>query len=111
MARRSKAQIQADKIIKGHLEKIGKKMYFLSKKYTRVQTGRLKKSINYRVEKDTQLIFTQQAYGKDVHPTKQYDKGEPDAMLQAIKELLPAGIEVIKKDIKESILYPFKNRK
>jgi len=27
-----------------------------------------------------------------------------------IKELLPEGIEVIKKDLTESILYPFKNK-
>lgn len=108
MARRTSQQIKADKIIKDNLNVFGEKIYKEARKRTRVLTGRLKKSINYSVKPDTTITFFQQSYGKDVHPTRQFDKGEPDALLITIKELLPEGIEVIKKDLTESILYPFR---
>jgi len=109
--RRTKAQIESDLIIKENLNLIGEQIYKEAKKRTRVLTGSLKKSINYNVKPDTTLNFYQNYYGKDVHPTKQYDKGEPDALLIVIKELLPAGIKVIKKDLMESVLYNYENAK
>jgi hypothetical protein len=72
-----------------------------------VLTGSLKNSINYAVKPDTRLTFFQNLYGKDVRPAGE-KTGETDALLIAIKELLPEGIEVIKKDLTESILYPFR---
>jgi len=53
------------------------------------------------------LTFFQNIYGKWVTP-KDYNKGEKDAMLIVIKDLLPEKVEVIKRDLTESILYPFK---
>ena len=108
MARRTKAQINSDKIIKKNLEILGANIYKVAKRRTRVLTGSLKKSINYAVKPDTRLTFFQNIYGKDVRPTKQYDNGENDALLIVIKEMLPEGIEVIKKDLIESIMYPFR---
>lgn len=109
MARRTKAQIESDQIIKDNLNVLGEKIYKQTRKITRVLTGSLKKSINYAVKPDTVLTFYQNYYGKDVHPTKQYDEGEPDALMITIKELLPVGIKVIKKDLTESVLYNFAN--
>ena len=106
--KRTKAQIASDQIIKANLNTLGRDMQIEAKKRTRVLSGSLKKSINFAVKPDTTLTFFQNAYGAEVNPTKQYDKGEPDALLIVIKEMLPAGIEVIKKDLLESVMYPFR---
>ena len=84
-------------------------MYNESRKITRVRTGRLKGSINYRVKPDTVLTFTQVGYGKYVTP-KGVSSGETDALLITIKALIPEGVEIIKKDLTESILYPFRGK-
>jgi hypothetical protein len=107
MARRSKAQIEADKIIRKELDVLGRRIQVETRKITRVQTGRLKKSINFKTEKDTRLVLTQQAYGKDVRPSGE-TTGEFDALMITTKKELPKSIEVMVKGIKESILYPFR---
>lgn len=105
--RRTKAQIQTDKIVKKNLDILGDKIYNQTRKITRVLTGSLKNSINFAVKPDTTLTFYQNNYGKDVRPAGKKD-GEKDALMITIRELLPAGIEIIKKDLTESILYPFR---
>lgn len=107
--RRSKQQITADNIIKKNLDILGLKIQKETKKITRVDTGRLKKSINFRVEKDTQLIMTQQIYGKDVRPSGQ-TTGELNALMITVKKEIPLATEIIIKEITESILYPFRNK-
>lgn len=105
--RRSSQQIKTDQIIKKNLNVLGEKIYRKARRITRVQTGRLKGSINYRVKPDTVLTFTQVGYGADVRPSG-VNSGETDALLITIKEMIPEGIEIIKKDLIESILYPFR---
>ena len=105
--RRTKEQISSDKIIKANLNILGEQIYKKARKTTRVLTGSLKNSINYAVKPDTKLTFYQNDYGKDVRPSKQ-NTGEFDALLIAIKELVPISIEVIKKDLTESIMFPFR---
>jgi hypothetical protein len=107
--RRSKAQITADKIIRKNLDILGEKIQKETKKITRVLTGRLKKSVNFRVEKDTQLVMTQQSYGKDVRPAGK-NEGELNALMITVKKEIPIATEIMIKEIKESILYPFKNK-
>ena len=109
--RRTKDERIADAIIKDNLNILGERIYKRTRTITRVLTGSLKNSINYSVKPDTILTFFQNAYGKDVEPAKKYSTGEKDALLVTIKDLLPAGIKVIKKDLTESILFPYKNRK
>jgi len=104
--RRTKSQIQSDQIIKDNLEKLGAEIYKVTKRRTRVLTGALKKSINYGVKPDTVLTFYQNDYGADVRPSGE-TSGPTDALLITIEELLPKGIEVIKKELTESIMYPF----
>jgi len=105
--RRTRQQITADKIIKDNLNILGEKIYRQTRRTTRVLTGSLKNSINYAVKPDTRITFYQNVYGKDVRPAGKKD-GELDALMITIKQLLPEGIEVIKKDLTESILYPFR---
>ena len=109
--RRTKSQITADQIIKKNLNVLGDKIYRQTRRQTRVLTGALKNSINYAVKPDTVLTVFQLNYGSDVHPKKQYDKGQPDALLIAVKELVPPQTEVIKKELTESILYGFRGGK
>jgi len=104
--RRTKAQIEADQIIKKGLNVLGDEIYRVTKGRTRVLTGSLKDSINYAVKPDTTLTFYQNYYGKYVTPVGE-KSGETDALLITIKELLPKHVEVIKKDLTESIMYPF----
>lgn len=105
--RRTKSKIASDKIIKENLEILGQKIYKEARKTTRILTGSLKKSINYSVKPDTTLTFYQNEYGKDVRPAGKKD-GETDALLIAIKDLVPLGVEIIKKDLIESVMYPFR---
>lgn len=107
--RRTKAQIASDKIIKANLNILAEKIRKQARRTTRVDTGSLKNSIVYAVKPDTILTFYQNDYGKDVRPAGQ-KTGDNDALLIAIKELVPLGIEVIKKDLIESIMYPFRNK-
>lgn len=112
--RRSKAQIESDQIIKKNLNILGEQIYKQSQKVTRVRTGSLKNSLNYAVKPDTTLTFFQNWYGKFVTPNNKPSNNketESDALLITIKELLPEGIEVIKKDLTESILFPFRGKK
>lgn len=105
--RRTKQQIASDKIIKKNLNVLGEKIYKQTRRTTRVLTGSLKNSVNYAVKPDTTLTFFQNAYGKDVRPAGK-NTGPTDALLIAVRDLLPEGIEVIKKDLTESIMYPFR---
>jgi hypothetical protein len=105
--RRTKEQIAADKIIKANLNILGEQIYRDARRTTRVLTGALKNSINYAVKPDTTLTMFQLDYGSDVRPAGQ-DSGEKDALFIAVKKNLPKGVEVIKKELTESILFPFR---
>ena len=105
--RRTKAQIASDKIIKANLNILADKIRKQARRTTRVETGSLKNSIVYAVKPDTRLTFYQNEYGKDVRPAGK-SSGENDALLIAIKDLVPISVEVIKKDLAESIMFPFR---
>mgnify|MGYP000227001715 CR=1 FL=1 len=107
--RRSREQIAADQIIKKELNVLGEKIYRDARRTTRVLTGALKNSINYAVKPDTTLTVFQLNYGADVRPSGK-TSGEFDALLIAVKENVPNSVTVIKKELTESILYPFRNK-
>ena len=120
--RRTAEQIDADKIIKKQLNILAEKIYEESQKITRVRKrskqypsggGTLKNSINFRVRPDTILTFVQRAYGKYVTPNNKPSNNkltETDALLIKIKELIPEGVTIIKKELTESILFPFRKK-
>lgn len=121
--RRTKDQREADQIIKKQLNILGDKIYTESKKITRIRKrsksfpaggGSLNNSINYAVKPDTTLTLFQNAYGKYVTPSDKPSNNkltDTDALLITTKELLPEGVTIIKKDLTESILYPFRKGK
>lgn len=112
--RRTKEQISSDKIIKANLNILGEQIYNEARKDTRVLTGSLKKSINFAVKPDTRLTFYQNEYGKYVTPKSSGSDNKTnktDALLLTIKELVPKTVEVIKKELAESVLYSVKNKR
>lgn len=108
--RRTKSQIAADQIIKKNLNVLGEKIYRQSRRTTRILTGALKNSQNYAVKPDTTLTMFQLSYGADVRPAGK-KSGPFDALLIAVKENIPEGVEIIKRELKESVMFPFRNKK
>lgn len=107
MARRSKEQIQADKIIKAELLKLGDRVLDKSVPNSRRDTGRLQDEQNFRVFKDTNLRMWQMRYGQWNFP-KGKNSGEKNALLIAIKEEIPIATKVIVSEITSKIIKQFK---
>jgi len=68
--RRTRQQIDADKIIKAQLNELGEKVYQQAKNNSRVDTGRLRDSVNYMVKPDTVLTVAQVFYGRFQNPNE-----------------------------------------
>ena len=68
--RRTRQQIDADKIIKAQLNELGEKVYQQAKNNSRVDTGRLRDSVNYMVKPDTTLTVAQVFYGRFQNPNE-----------------------------------------
>ena len=68
--RRTRQQIDADKIIKAQLNELGEKVYQQAKNNSRVDTGRLRDSVNYMVKPDTVLTVAQVFYGRFQDPNE-----------------------------------------
>jgi len=68
--RRTRQQIDADKIIKAQLNELGEKVYQQAKNNSRVDTGRLRDSVNYMVKPDTVLTVAQVLYGRFQNPNE-----------------------------------------
>jgi hypothetical protein len=68
--RRTRQQIDADKIIKAQLNELGEKVFQQAKNNSRVDTGRLRDSVNYMVKPDTTLTVAQVFYGRFQDPNE-----------------------------------------
>lgn len=117
--RRTKEQIQADRIIKEELLKLGEIIYDEAKQNSRVAKdtyyttdrvkpagtlnkagGTLRDSVNYRVEGDTTLVLGQVYYGA-------YQK--PNELLVSVERHTPDATKAIIKTITEILIQPFTN--
>ena len=105
--RRSRQQIDADKIIKTHLNELGEKVYQQAVETSRRDTGRLQDEQNYRVLPDTVLTFGQMVYGQHNYP-KGVTSGEKNALLIAINDHLEDATAIIIESITDSILQDYK---
>jgi hypothetical protein len=97
--RRTKIQVDADKIIKAELNVIGEAIYTQARDRSRVDTGRLRDSVNFRVKPDTTLTVAQVFYGKFQ---------DPNELVVAIIDHLPESTGIIIAEINDQILAPFK---
>ena len=105
--RRSKEQIDVDKIIKAHLNELGDKVWNQATDTSRRDTGRLQDEQNYRVQPDTVLTFGQMVYGKWNYP-KGKESGEKNALLIAINDHLEDATAIIIESIKDAIIQDYK---
>lgn len=92
--RRTRKQIDADKIIKAQLNELGEKVYQQAKNNSRVDTGRLRDSVNYMVKPDTTLTVAQVFYGKFQ---------EPNELEVAINANVDETINLVVKEIVDQI--------
>ena len=105
--RRTKEQIDVDKIIKKHLNELGEKVYNQATDTSRRDTGRLQDEQNYRVQPDTVLTFGQMVYGKWNYP-KGVTSGEKNALLIAINDHLEDATAIIIESITDAIIQDYK---
>jgi len=104
--RRSKEQLQTDRIIKKQLLKLGEDILEESIPNSRRDTGRLQDEQNFRVEKDTTLVMSQMYYGAFNYPAGK-NSGEKNALLIAVNNNIPRATKIIIKDINDTLLKPF----
>lgn len=96
------------KIIQNRLNEFGANVTNESKKLVRVRTGRLKDTLNYRVKPYNVVSFAQQYYGKF---NKDKSNKEYNPFLREIERQKGDLKNIIVKDLRESILYKYKNDK
>lgn len=107
--RRTQSQMDADKIIKDQLNIMGEKIYIEARNTSRVDTGRLRDSINYRVKPDTTLTIAQVDYGKYNYP-KDQNSGERNALLIAAQKHIDETTNLIVTEITDALIQPFKTK-
>lgn len=105
--RRTREQIDADKIIKEKLNELGGKVYLQAVATSRRDTGRLQDEQNYKVQPDNVLTFGQMAYGANNYP-KGVNSGQKNALLIAINDNIEDTTNVIIESITDAILKDFK---
>lgn len=106
--RRTREQIDADKIIKEKLNELGEKVYLQAVETSRRDTGRLQDEQNYKVQPDTVLTFGQMAYGATNYP-KGVSSGQKNALLIAINDHIEDTTNLIITTITDEILKDYKN--
>jgi hypothetical protein len=104
--RRTRQQIDADKIIKAHLNELGELVYQQATETSRRDTGRLQDEQNYRVQPDTVLTFGQLYYGQYNYPKGQ-TSGEKNALLIAINDNLEDATAIIIQSITDAIIQDY----
>lgn len=107
--RRSKDQLKADRIIKAQLLKFGEDVLDKAVPISRRDTGRLQDEMNFRVVKDTQLVFAQMYYGAFNFP-KGKDSGEKNALKIVIDDNIKENTNTIIKNINDVLLKDFKKK-
>ena len=105
--RRTREQIDADKIIKQHLNELGEKVYQQAVETSRRKEGRLQDEQNYKVQPDTVLTFGQMHYGQYNYP-KGVNSGEKNALLIAINDNIEDTTKIIITSITDAILQDYK---
>jgi len=104
--RRTREQIDADKIIKRHLNELGELIYQQATETSRRDTGRLQDEQNYKVQPDTVLTFGQMYYGQYNFP-KGVESGEKNALLIAINDNLEDATGIIIQSITDAIIQDY----
>lgn len=105
--RRSKEQLNTDRIIKGELLKLKDDILKIAEPRSRRDTGRLQDEMNGRVSPDTTLTMYQMEYGQWNYPAGK-DSGEKNALLITINELTTKETDIIIGKITYQLIRDFK---
>ncbi len=107
--RRSKEQLNVDRIIKKELLILGDRILEKAVPISRRDTGRLQDEMNFRVDPDTKLTMYQMYYGAFNYPAGK-ESGEKNALLITMKQMIPDTTKIIIQNINDIILEPFKTK-
>jgi hypothetical protein len=111
MAKRKTIQEkETEKIITKHLDKLGEVITVESAKNSRVLTGDLRDSQNYRTRPFNVLTVSQNIYGKDLY-LKGQNSGPKNALKVSVKKNVPEGIRVLIKDMVDLLKSPIVTKK
>lgn len=92
-----------------HLNELGKIVTGESSKTSRVRTGDLRDSQNYRVRPYNVLNLSQNIYGKDLF-LRGKNSGEKNALMVSIKKNVPEQTNLIVKDLVDLLVSPIRKR-
>lgn len=120
--RRSKEQLQADKIIKAELLKLKERILAVAEPLSRRNKGRLQDEMNGYVKPDTKLTMYQMYYGAFNYPNnsskkRNYVNGklvideDMNVLLNTVLEMEPETTKIIIGEINDVLLAPFKDKK
>lgn len=101
--RRTKLQLNADRIIKAELLTIGQKIIDEAVPYSRRDTGSLQDEMNYEVKPDTTLKLYQMIYGAFNFPVG-VESGEKNALWIVTKKFIPEATKAIIGNINKYLL-------
>ncbi len=109
-ARKSVQEKQVEQLMTKHLNEIGRKTTVISARTSRVRTGDLRDSQNYRVRPFNVLTLTQNWYGKKNYP-KGKNSGDKNALAISIKQNVPDGVKLLVKDMIDLLKSPIQLKK
>lgn len=111
MAKRKTIQEkQIEKLITKHLDQLGAIITNDSAKNSRVLTGDLRDSQNFRTRPYNVLTVSQNWYGKDLYLKGKKD-GPKNALMVSVKKNTPEGIKVLMKDMIDLLKSPIVTKK
>jgi len=106
MAKRKTIQEkEIEKLITKHLDELGKVITEDSAKNSRVRTGDLRDSQNFRTRPFNVLTVSQNWYGKGLY-LKGKNSGAKNALNESVKKNVPPGIKVLIKDMVDLLKSP-----
>lgn len=108
--RRTKKQIEFDKIIYNQNAVFGLEVLKEAKPITRRDTGRLEDEMNFSHPTDTSIRFFQMYYGAFNYP-KGVESGEKNALKITIDSMVKENTNIIIGEINKYLLEDFKKKK
>ena len=108
--RKTPTERAIEELMKKHLDEIGRKTSVLAARNSRVRTGDLRDSENYKTKPYNILTLTQNHYGKYNYP-KGKKEGEKNALAISIKENVPEGVKLLVKDMFDLLSSPIQLKK
>jgi len=92
------------------LDKLGRNIQIEARKTSKVLTGDLRSSQNFRTRPYNVLTVSQNVYGKDLFLKGKYS-GEKNALKVAVNKIVPPTLKVLIKDMVDLLKSPIVTKK